>query len=97
MIWLPYMATEHQKTTVYLEAQSYSRLKFIARERAQTPAALIRTAIAEFLDRHTTRRLPRSLGAGRSRTGDLSERAEDYLRGFGDPESPPARSRKRAK
>lgn len=91
------MADERQKTTVYLESQSYSRLKFIARERAESPAALIRTAIAEFLDRQTAQRLPRSLGAGRSRTGDLSERAEEYLAGFGAPERPPARPGKRAK
>jgi predicted transcriptional regulator len=89
---------ERQKTTVYLEPQSYSRLKFLARETAAAPAELIRTAIDEFLERRSSRRLPRSLGAGRSSTGDLSERAEEYLRGFGESESsPPVRSRARHK
>jgi predicted transcriptional regulator len=74
---------ERQKTTLYLEAESYRRLKFVARETGTTPAELVRTAISEFLDRRTTRRLPRSLGAGRSKSGDLSERAEELMSGFG--------------
>jgi predicted transcriptional regulator len=82
-----------QKTTVYLEPDSYTRLKFIARETATAPAELIRTAISEFLDRRASRPLPRSLGAGRSATGDLSERAEDYLRGMG--EAAPSRQPRR--
>lgn len=76
------MATR-QKTTVYLETDSYTRLKFMARDTAIAPAELIRTAIREFLDRRSARPLPRSLGAGRSATGDLSERAEEFLRGLG--------------
>jgi predicted transcriptional regulator len=72
-----------QKTTLYLEAEAYRRLKLVARESGATPAALVRAAIDEFLDRRPARRLPRSLGTGRSRTGDLSEKVEELLGGFG--------------
>lgn len=82
---VPYMS-DKLKTTVYLESGEYQRLKFVARESGVAPAELIRTAITEFLARRSPRRLPRSVGAGRSKTGDLSERAEDLLRGFGETE-----------
>jgi hypothetical protein len=82
VVWLPYMA-ERQKTTVYLEADAYQKLKFVARESGVAPAEMIRTAIAEFLDRRATRRLPSSLGAGRSRAGNVAARAEEFLQGFG--------------
>lgn len=74
-----------QKTTVYLDAEAYRRLKFVARETGVVPAELIREAVDELLSRRARRRLPRSLGAGRSRRGDLSERAEDLLEQFGRP------------
>lgn len=79
-----------QKTTVYLEPEDYLRLKRIAQERGETPAALIREAVAEYGRRHGGRTLPRSLGAGRSGLGDLGERAEQMLTGLGEaPERPP--------
>jgi hypothetical protein len=59
------------------------RLKTTVRESGVAPAEMIRTAIAEYLERHAGRRLPRSLGAGRSRRGNISERAEELLEGFG--------------
>lgn len=71
------------KTTVYLDAAVYRRLKFVARETGEVPAALIRTAVHDYLGRHASAKRPRSLGAGRSRTRDLSERTEELLRGFG--------------
>jgi hypothetical protein len=74
---------ERQKTTIYLDAAVYRRLKFVARETGAVPAALIRAAVHDYLVRHASAKRPRSLGAGRSRTGDLSERTEDLLRGFG--------------
>ncbi|MGQ0736624.1 MAG: ribbon-helix-helix domain-containing protein [Acidobacteriota bacterium] len=78
------MANDRQKTTVYLDTEAYRRLKFVARETGAVPAELIRAAVSEYLARHDRRRrLPRSLGAGRSRSGTLSERTEDLLRGFG--------------
>lgn len=76
--------SNRQKTTVYLDSEDYVRLKRIARHRGETPAALIREAVAEYGRRHASRALPRSLGAGRSGLGDLSERAEELLAGLGE-------------
>ena len=72
-----------QKTTVYLDAEAYQRLKAIARAQGRPPAALVRDAIAEFADRHGKRKRPRSIGIGRSGRRDLSEKAEKLLAGFG--------------
>lgn len=76
--------SERLKTTVYLDRDDYTRLKGIARRRGESPALLVREAVAEYADRHGGSPLPRSLGAGRSGLGDLSERAEDLLAGLGD-------------
>jgi predicted transcriptional regulator len=74
---------DRQKTTVYLEADAYQKLKFVARESGVAPAEMIRTAISEFLERRAPRRLPRSLGAGRSKSGNVAARAEEFLKGVG--------------
>lgn len=74
---------KRQKTTVYLDQDEYLRLKQIGRARGVSPAGLVREAIAEYGARHLPRKLPRSLGAGRSGSGNLSERAEELLSGFG--------------
>jgi hypothetical protein len=71
------------KTTVYLDADDYRRLKALARERNRTAAELVREAVAEYARRHAPARRPRSLGAGRSGRRNLSERAETLLRGMG--------------
>jgi len=71
------------KTTVYLSAGDYRRLKALARARRRTTAALVREAVAEYARRHAARPRPRSIGAGRSGRGDVSERAEELLRGMG--------------
>jgi hypothetical protein len=68
------------KTTVYLDEADYERIKLIARRRRQPPAALLRAAVREYADRHEVRGGPRSLGAGRSGTRNLGERAEDLLK-----------------
>ena len=73
------------KTTVYLEEEDYERLKAIARRQRRKPAALVREAVKEYARRHDEGRKPRSLGAGRGGTTNLSERAEELLRGFGSP------------
>jgi Ribbon-helix-helix protein, copG family len=78
-----YGMAEVTRTTVYLDRADYERLKVIARARHRPPAALIREAVAEYVRRHGGRRLPRSVGAGRSGRGDLSERAEELLAGMG--------------
>jgi predicted transcriptional regulator len=71
------------KTTVYLDASDYRRLKMIAREAGRAPAELIREAVSEYAKRHGHRRLPTSLGAGRGRAENAGTRAEELLAGFG--------------
>lgn len=71
------------KTTVYLPEADYRRLKSLARRHDRPTAELVREAIAEYARRHGGRRRPRSLGAGRSGRGDLSERAGELLAGIG--------------
>ena len=71
-----------QKTTVYLDADDYRRLKALARARRRSPASLVREAVAEYTAREQPQRRPRSIGAGSSRKGDVSERAEELLAGL---------------
>jgi hypothetical protein len=75
--------SELTKTTVYLAAGDYLRLKAIARGQKRRTAEVVRDAIAEYARRHHRKRRPRSLGAGRSGRRDLSERAESLLKGLG--------------
>jgi hypothetical protein len=71
------------RTTVYLDEDAYEELKRIAQKEGRVTAELVREAIAEYTSKRTRRRTPRSLGAGTSKRGDLSERAEDLLKGMG--------------
>jgi Ribbon-helix-helix protein, copG family len=71
------------KTTVYLDASEYRKLKTIAREAGRAPAELIREAVSEYAKRHGRGRLPTSLGAGRGSADDAGLRAEELLAGFG--------------
>ena len=71
------------KTTVYLRAADYGRLKTLARQQERPAAELIREAVSEYVRRHADVAQPKSVGAGRSGAGDLSERAEELLRDFG--------------
>jgi predicted transcriptional regulator len=71
------------KTTVYLDAADYRRLKALARAEGRSAAELVREAVAEYARRRAGTLRPRSLGAGRSGRGDLGERAEELLDGFG--------------
>src|SRR5256885_13368485 len=71
------------KTTVYLTAADYRRLKALARATDRTTAELVRKAVAEYARRHAPGARPKSLGAGRSGRGDVAERAEELLRGLG--------------
>jgi predicted transcriptional regulator len=77
------MAKATQKTTVYLDAEDYRRLKALARTTHRRPAHLVREAVAEYTARHRPPHKARSIGAGESGRGDLSERAEDLLNGMG--------------
>jgi hypothetical protein len=71
------------KTTVYMDEDTYRRLKQIARARGRPPAELVREAVAEFTARHARRRKPRSIGAFKSGRRDLGQRAEALLSGLG--------------
>ena len=72
------------KTTVYLDAADYRRLKALAAADSRSAAELIRAAVSEYARRRAPERLPRSLGAACSGYGQLSERAEDLLQGMGE-------------
>ena len=78
---VPYMA--HTKTTVYLSAADYRRLKTLARATGRSTAQLVREAVAEYARRHARRTRPKSVGVGHSGHPDLGGRAEELLRGFG--------------
>jgi predicted transcriptional regulator len=72
------------KTTLYLGEEVYRRLKAVARRQNRPAAEVIREVLAAYVDGQEARRSrPKSLGAGHSGRGDLSERAEELLRGLG--------------
>lgn len=71
------------KTTVYLDAADYRRLQAVARTQGRTTASVVREAIAVYAAGAGRTARPASIGAGRSGRRDLSERAEDLLRGMG--------------
>jgi hypothetical protein len=71
------------KTTVYLDASDYRRIKALAAAEGRSAADLIRAAVAEYAKGRSRGVLPASLGAGRSGDGLLSEKAEELLSGMG--------------
>lgn len=71
------------RTTIYLDQADYRRLKALARTQGRPAAELVREAVAEYTRRHAAQVMPRSIGSGRSRSGDVSERAEELLDGLG--------------
>jgi hypothetical protein len=75
---------EKEKTTVYLTATDHRRLKALAAASGRPTAELIREAVGEYVRKHGGGAAPSSIGAGRSGRGDLSERTEELLSGFGD-------------
>ena len=72
------------KTTVYLDPDSYRRLKALAAKTRRPTAELIREAVLEYAQRLAAPTRPRSLGAGKSGKRDLGSRAEALLKGMGD-------------
>ena len=72
------------KTTVYLDAAEYRRLKVLAAREGCSAAELIRAAVSEYARTRSEPRLPRSLGIAASGDGSLSERSEQLLDGFGE-------------
>ena len=71
------------KTTVYLDAAAYRRIKAMAATEGRSAAELIRDAVSEYTQKSGPQVLPSSLGIGRSRDGSLSECSEDLLEGLG--------------
>jgi len=72
------------KTTVYLDAAEYRRMKALAAREGCSAAELIRAAVSEYARTRTESRLPRSLGIAASGDGTLAERSEELLEGFGN-------------
>ena len=75
--------TKLAKTTVYLTTAEYRRIQRLARRQNRPAAELVREAVVQYARRNAAARRPRSVGAGRSGHGTLSERAEDLLAGLG--------------
>ena len=75
--------SNHQKTTVYLDAVSYRELQRLARAQGRGAATLVREAVLEYVAARRAAGRPRSIGAFGSGKGDLSERAEELLAGMG--------------
>lgn len=71
------------RTTVYLNTADYRRLKVLAEAEGRSAADLVREAVAEYAARRTAPERPRSLASFRSGRGDLSERTDELLEGFG--------------
>jgi predicted transcriptional regulator len=72
------------KTTVYLNADDYRRLKALANAQGGTAAEMVREAVAEYVLSRGSSARPTSIGIARSQTGQVAERAEDLLAdGFG--------------
>ena len=72
------------KTTVYLNAADYRRLKALATDQGRSAAGLVREAVAEYAARATERPWPRSIGIMNSGVPDLAERYEEMMDGFGE-------------
>lgn len=72
------------KTTVYLNAADYRRLKSLAGEQERSAADLVREAVAQYAAKATEREWPRSFGMGDSGDPHFAENYEDYLDGFGE-------------
>jgi hypothetical protein len=82
---LAYMSED--RTTVYLERNSYRALKQLARDRGVSAASLVREAVSEYAARHAPRRAPRSVGVFSTDDPRLASRAEDLLEGMGEDRS----------
>ncbi len=72
------------KTTVYLNAADYRKLKSMASDEGRSAAELVREAVAEYAAKATEREWPRCFGMGDSGDPHFAENYEDYLDGFGE-------------
>jgi predicted transcriptional regulator len=71
--------SEATKTTVYLDADDYRRLKALARAQGGSAAELVREAVAEYVRHRAPVNAPASIGVGHSGRGDVSTRSEELL------------------
>jgi hypothetical protein len=71
------------RTTVYLDSESYVRIKAIARTEGRTAAALVREAVVKYAATRAGQPKPRCVGIGKSGRHDLSSRADKLLEGMG--------------
>lgn len=79
-----YHMPDSTKTTVYLNAEDYRRLKALARAQGETAAELVREAVAEYVRTRVVEQPASSIGVGRSGRGDVAAKAETLLKkGFG--------------
>ena len=72
------------KTTVYLDADDYRRLKALARAQGRSTAELVREAVSLYARANQPPPRPLSIGAGRSGDGSISVHAEALLDGMGE-------------
>lgn len=70
-----------RKTTLYLAEEDAERLRQTSEQEGVSQGAIISRALRSYF--RARLRKARSVGAGRSGRGDLSERAEELLDGFG--------------
>jgi hypothetical protein len=68
-----------RKTTLYLEDETATALKRIARHQGRSQSQVIREALARYAEAEP-RPAPRGIGAYRSGRRDVSRRAEEILR-----------------
>ena len=71
------------KTTVYLDADDYRRIKAMARAQGRPAADLVREAVSVYAHAQPMTARPTSIAAGRSGRADLSERTNELLEGMG--------------
>ena len=72
------------RTTVYLNAADYRKLKSLATDQGRSAAELVREAVAEYTARVTQRPWPRSIGIVDSGDPDFAANHEDHLDRFGE-------------
>ena len=72
------------KTTVYLNAADYRRLKSLAVDEGRSAAELVREAVAEYTARVKPRLRPRCIGIANSGDPHFAERSEELLDDLGE-------------
>jgi len=70
-----------RKTTLYLGDEETALLKQASEQEAVSQGAIVTRALRNYF-RRRSRKKARSVGAGRSGRGDLSEQAENLLEGL---------------